>query len=359
MVFIGGPRQVGKTTLACSFLDVKNESDQAYLNWDYPKDRKRILSDAIPTHLPLLVFDEIHKYAKWRGLIKGYYDKFKSKMNIIVTGSARLDYYRKAGDSLQGRYHYYRLHPLSLGELQDFSNATFLRLLSLGGFPEPFFSDSETQARRWRLEYTQRFLKDDLRDLERIREVSLVELMIENLPEKVGSPLSIESLRKDLDVAHLTVARWLTILENLYFCFRLAPFGAPKIRAVKKEQKLYFWDWAQIPDESVRFENLVASQLLKHCHFLQDTKGHKMELRYLRDTDGRVVDFIVLKNKKPEFAVECKLSDRQLNPHIKYFKERLPEMKWFQVHANSEVDFETNGVRVLPFTSFCKDMQLS
>lgn len=249
------------------------------------------------------------------------------------------------------------MHPFSLGELCEFSNSTVQDLLNLGGFPEPFFSSSEKTSRRWRTEYVARFLKEDLRDLENIRELSLVELLIEKLPDKVGNPLSIESLRQDLEVSHQTVARWLTILENLYYSFRISPYGAPKIRAVKKEQKLYLWDWANVTDLGFKFENMVAGQLLKYCHFVEDTEGYKMELRYLRDTDGREVDFIVLKEKKPLFAVECKASEKQISPHLRYFKERIPTCKFYQVHLQ-DVDYESDNIRILPFSQFCKDLKM-
>jgi predicted AAA+ superfamily ATPase len=147
---------------------------------------------------------------------------------------------------------------------------------------------------------------------------------VELLPSRVGSPLSIKSLRENLQVDHKTVERWLQILENLYVCFRILPYGSPKIRAVKKERKLYLWDWSGVPESGPRFENLVASQLLKYCHWLEDTEGHTMELRYLRDTDGREIDLVVLQNRRPLFAVECKSGEKAVGVALRYFAERTP-----------------------------------
>ena len=199
---------------------------------------------------------------------------------------------------------------------------------------------------------------EDIRDLENIREISLIELLVNTLPEKVGSPLSIKGLMEDLQVAHKTVEKWISVLDSFYFCFRISPFGPPRIRAVKKEKKLYLYDWSLLPEgEGVRFENLVACQLLKYCHFLEDTEGFKMELRFLRDTDKREVDFVVIKNKKPVFAVECKTGDRTLSPSIAYFKKRTSIPIFYQVHLKTK-DVETPFGRILPFTTFCKELNM-
>jgi hypothetical protein len=263
MVFLGGPRQVGKTTLALSLLGKgADERHPAYFNWDNPLAAGRVRRLEFPPSEPLLILDEIHKYARWRNLVKGICDTEKSRRRILVTGSARLDYYRKGGDSLANRYRYFRLHPFSLGELSASPTKSDVdTLLRFGGFPEPFLLQDERELRIWQRDRVSRVVRDDLRDLEHVREISLVEHLVELLPSRVGSPLSIKSLREDLEVDHKTVDRWLTVLENLYLCFRISPFGAPKIRAVKKERKLYLWDWSMTPEGGPRFENLVASPL--------------------------------------------------------------------------------------------------
>lgn len=359
MAFVGGPRQVGKTTLALSLLGRRaDETHPAYFNWDHPSAAARLRRVELPAGEPLLVLDEIHKYARWRNLVKGIFDTEKSRRRILVAGSARLDYYRKGGDSLANRYRYLRLHPFSLGELSPAPTKSDLEaLLRFGGFPEPFLRQDERELRLWQRDRLSRVVRDDLRDLEQVREISLVEQLVDLLPSRIGSPLSIKSLREDLEVDHKTVERWLTILENLYVCFRIAPFGSGRIRAVKKERKLYLWDWSMAPEGGPRFENLVASHLLKYCHFVEDTEGYAMELRFLRDTDKREVDFVVLRDRKPVFAVECKSGDREPSPAIHYFAQRTSIPSFFQVHLGDR-HFEHGTATVVPFRSFCREMGL-
>lgn len=354
MVFIGGPRQVGKTSLALRFLG--GGRSEAYLNWDALADRERLLDGEIPSNQPLIVLDEIHKFAGWRNLVKGFYDKHRSEVSVLVTGSARLDYYRKGGDSLQGRYHYYRLHPFSLGEVDpSFSSSTLDALWRCGGFPEPFTVGTERFHRRWLREMSARITHEDVRDLERVREHTQLDLLLRHLPACVGAPLSLNSLRTLLQVSHESIDRWIRILENLYVVFRVAPFGSGRIRAVKKEQKLYFRDWSRVDDEGARFENLVACHLLKYCEWVEDTEGFMMELRYLRDTDGREVDFVVLRDGKPEFAVECKHGQRRASPACGYFRERTAIPEFFQVQrVGGDTGNERTGTRVMPFADFCQ-----
>lgn len=352
MVFLGGPRQVGKTTLAQTLL---GNSSSGYLNWDAINDRKIIKDGSWPKSQELIVFDEVHKYAKWRGLVKGYYDTLKNSHKFLVTGSARLDYYRKSGDSLLGRYHYYRLHPLSIAEVGE-QNLT--ELIAFGGFPEPFTVQSKKELKRWHLERRERIIYSDIRELERVNEISHLELMAEALPERVGSPLSRKNLANELEVDFKTVERWLSILENVYYSYRISPFGSPKIRAVKKEQKLYLWDWSEHEDTGKRWENFVASQLLKYCHFMRDSQGDKMELRFIRDTEGREIDFVVMKDKKPLFAVECKTGERSASPHLKYFAARTNIPKFYQVHLGQRSFAVTDNIQVVPFKVFARDVGL-
>ena len=359
MAFVGGPRQVGKTTFGLDMLGPRaTERHPAYFNWDDPRAATRLRKLELPAGEPLLFLDEVHKYARWRRLVKGIYDTEKSTRKILVTGSARLDYYRKGGDSLANRYRYFRLHPLSLREIGTGGGKADLEaLLRFGGFPEPLLRQDEAEHRIWQRDRLSRVIREDLRDLEQVREISLIEHLVDLLPARVDSPLSIANLAGDLEVDYKTVKRWLEILDAMYVCFRIAPFGAPRIRAVKKEQKLYLWDWSAVEDSGPRFENLVAGQLLKYCHWIEDTEGYPMELRYLRDTDKREVDFVVVKKRKPLFAVECKLSDRGPDPSLAYFAERVGIPRFYQVHLGT-AHFERGRVTVLPFARFCEDLQL-
>jgi predicted AAA+ superfamily ATPase len=359
MVFLGGPRQVGKTTFARSLSSRDPKIPFIYLNWDHPEDKKKIIESKLPISNGIMVLDEIHKYKSWRNLVKGYYDTFKDTLRILVTGSARLDYYRKGGDSLLGRYFYFRMHPLSWPELklqqQKFS---LEQLIEFGGFPEPFIKASQRDLRRWHSQRNSRIVNSDIRDLENLREISMMEVLISALPERVGAPLSKKNLSHDLEVDFKTIEKWLTILENVYYCYRISPCGAPKIRAVKKEQKLYLWDWSEIEDPGIRWENFIASHLLKYCHFLEDTEGHKMELRFLRDHDQREVDFVVLQNRKPLFAVECKKGEKQVSPSVKYFSERTTIPSFYQVHQGKSDFQHSQKIRVLSFDTFCTELKL-
>lgn len=355
MVFLGGPRQVGQTTLALDLLSPENRQS-AYLNWDNPTDKKRFLNRDWPANSKLIVFDELHKYKKWRNTIKGYWDTLKTVHRFLVTGSARLDLYRRGGDSLLGRYHYYRLHPLSWPEVlsQNLKPKNMEHLLKFGGFPEPFLRGDEKYLRRWHAQRLSRIVSDDIRDLEHIRELSLLDLLIHSLPERVGSPLSRKSLAEDLEVDFKSIERWIAILERVYYCYRISPYGAPRIRAVKKEQKLYLWDWSEHSNKGKLWENFVASHLLKFCHFKEDTEGYKMELRFLRDTDGREVDFVVLQDKKPLFAVECKSGEGAISRHIPYFCDRTSIPKFYQVHTGSKHIHANAKIELLPFKKFCE-----
>lgn len=343
MVFIGGPRQVGKTSLARSLLP----SRDCELNYDIPAHRQAILRQELPA-ADLWFFDEIHKYRGWRNYLKGLFDAHQGRQRILVTGSARLDLYRFGGDSLQGRYFHLRLHPFSLAEVGGHADA-LQPLFTLGGFPEPFLSGSERFARRWALSYRERLIREEVTSLESVSDLGRLELLALELPRRVGSPLSLNSLREDLQVAHATVARWTDVLERVYGIFRLAPFGAPLLRAVKKERKHYHYDWSVVPDPGARFENLVACHLLKWVEYQIDTQGRELELRYFRDVDRREVDFVVIEAGKPIAFVECKLSDEPVSPGLRYLVQRFPGMTAWQVALRGQRDYlSQEGVRVAP-----------
>ena len=360
MVFLSGPRQAGKTTIAQGILKSRYdpaEHKSRYLNWDDSADRELIFRGASPYAPGLVVFEELHKYARWRQYLKGLYDKRKDELQILVTGSARLDYYRRGGDSLQGRYHHLRLHPLSLREVHPYAGDALADLLALSGFPEPFLSGSADEARRWSREYRSRVLREDLGDLEKVSELSLLEHLAVRLPDLVGSPLSLNALREDLQVAHQTVSRWVGILERLYQIFRIYPFGAPTIRAVKKEAKHYQMDWTLVAAPGARFENLVACHLLKENHFLEDTKGIDRELRYFRDVESREVDFVVLEEKRPIRFVECKLSGRDASPSLRYLHHKFPAVPAIQLEAAGDFDIMTKeGIRICAAARFLSEL---
>lgn len=350
-MFLSGPRQVGKTTLARRILG--DAARERYFNWDYDEDRERILRRDWPAGAGLLVFDEIHKHRPWRNLIKGLFDKRREEVQILVTDSARLDLYRRGGDSLQGRYHFHQLHPFSAAELGLRTASELEDLLQLGGFPEPFLAGNLTEKKRWTLEYGSRLLREDLRDLERVTELGTLERLALRLPELVGSPLSYNALREDLRVAHATVVRWCEILERLYFLFRIYPFGAPRLGPCRNPPSTTTGTGRCRPSPGHGLENLVASHLLKWCHFERDTAGRELELRYFRDIDGREVDFVVLEDRKPIQFVECKSSDRSPSRALLYLKLRFPRVEAWQLTTKPGLDrVSDEGIRTISLGAY-------
>ena len=349
MVFIGGPRQVGKTTLAKALLE-KYFPGGRYFNWDFDEDRQDILKKRWIEECPLLIFDEFHKYPHWKQWIKGIYDVLGEKHRILVTGSARLDVYKRGGDSLLGRYHYWRLHPFSLDERPaGMSSAeAFRRLMTVGGFPEPFLDGDERAARRWRRERFDRIIREDIRDLEQIRNIQLLGLMIDLLRKRVGSPVVFSNIAEDLHVANKTVKNWLEILERMYLVFSVRPFSKSIPRAILKPPKVYFFDNGDvIGDEGARFENLVASSLLKRLHFLEDREGFRYELRYIKDKEHREVDFAVLKDGILEELIEVKYGDKNISKSLRYYAEKLRPARVTQIVATLRNSFDEKGITVV------------
>jgi hypothetical protein len=369
MVFIAGPRQVGKTTLARRVL--RTWSSGLYLAWDNREDRATLRAAQWPPGRALIVLDELHKWRGWKRWLKGEFDKHRERLRFLVTGSARLDVYRRGADSLQGRYHHYRLHPFSVAEATGRLDASLpepgseldldalpgasealAALVRFGGFPEPFLAGSDRTLRRWQKERLERFFREDVRDLETVRDLGSVQLLADMLPERVGSLLSLNALREDLDVSHRAVAHWVDVLERLYHVFRVPPFVTPQVRALRRMPKAYLWDASLVAAPGPRFENLVALHLLKLCHFLEDREGRPVALSYLRDRTGREVDFLVTHKGRPWFAVEVKLAATRVDPAIVYFRDRLAIPWAYQVTLEGERDFVEDGVRVLPAATF-------
>ncbi|MBF0301013.1 MAG: ATP-binding protein [Oligoflexia bacterium] len=362
MAFISGPRQCGKTTES---LLLKESFDEAqYLTWDQTSFKKTWLKkpDEIIEYFNLhknnlsrlLVLDEIHKSKNWKQKLKGIYDVNSELINIVVTGSARLNVYRRGSDSLMGRYLLFRLHPFSLRELTKLtpaspkechnnlffekSNSSLSKntknenkknfqilddLFNYSGFPEPFLNKKKNILNIWRRGRNEKIIKEDLRDLSHVKEIGLVEVLISLLADKIGSPLSIQSLREDLEVSHDTVSRWLDYLEELYYLFRIKPYSKSIPRTLKKDRKAYLYDWSENAKDGAKFENLIACHLLKACHYWEDIGEGSFDLFYLRNKEKQEVDFLLTKDKKPWFTAECKFKDNSLSPGYKNFQSLL------------------------------------
>lgn len=353
MVFLGGPRQCGKTTLAKDILSGYTRG--AYYNWDLDEHRQMILKKQWSDADKLLVFDEIHKYKSWKNWLKGVFDTQREDHHMLVTGSARLDVYKRGGDSLLGRYHYWRLHPFTLSEIPGkiTPREAFDRLMSVGGFPEPFLDGDETQARRWRRERLDRVLRDDIRDLESVKDIQTMALFLDALRTRVGGLVVLSNIAEDLQTSPQTLTRWLDIFQKMYLVFVVRPYTKNLPRAVQKPPKVYFFDNADvIGDEGARFENLVASHLLKKIHFLEDRDGYRYELCYIRDKEGREVDFAIVKEGVLTELIEAKFADPNISPHLQYYAERLKPKMAQQIVAKLKRSYSQKKMHVVtPFES--------
>lgn len=358
-ILLSGPRQVGKTY---AVREIINKLNGKYYNWDSSEDRQKILSQSF-LYDRFVVLDELHKYDRWKNFLKGLYDKHHETLSAIVTGSARLDVYRKGGDSLLGRYYHFHLHPLTVGELHNPGNVNKAeramlmescapdmglsdQLMRFGGFPEPFYAGNETEHNRWSLHRRELLVREDIRDLTNISLLSLVEHLMLILPGRIGSVLSINSIKEDLQVAHNTVRSWLDTFERLYIIFSLKPFTAKIHRSINKEKKIYLWDWSQISDEGARFENFVASHLWKAVNLWRDLGMGDFDLRFIRDRDRREVDFCVTKNNKAWLLVEAKLSDTKPSENLDYFAGRL-NVPAIQLVNKRDINSQQGAVRVM------------
>lgn len=369
MVFLGGPRQCGKTTLAKAL--VADAGSGQYYNWDNRADRKHMLNATWPAVTDLLVFDEIHKYRQWKSLIKGYWDTRPKGLKIFATGSARLDIYRRGGDSLLGRYHYYRLHPFSAAEMEkeknifpyakktprlDFSKKTkhLKALWKFGGFPEPLFRGEERFLSRWQKERFERVFRDDIRSWELVQDLAQLELLADLLPARVGSPLSMASLTDDIATTPKSIKLWLEVLNRNYFAFSVMPWHARLERALKKEAKFYLWDYSVLDDTGPRFENMVACHLLKFCHYYRDVNGIDIELRYVRDREKREVDFLLVFEKKPWILIEAKAGKPDAFGPLRYFAEKLGVKEKYMVCLDDKHDYidRASGTTVIPASKF-------
>lgn len=348
MVLLAGPRQCGKTTLAKSLLDKHGQ----YLNWDIATDRKIIREIAWPKDASLVVLDEFHKAPKWKTLLKDVADQFENKPPILVTGSARLDAFRKTGDALTGRQYFYRIHPIDVAESKTFSPRLALddrvrRLLRTGGFPEAYLNADE--AARLRNDRMELVTREDLRDLSRISSWRGAADLIEMLRERVGKPVNYDNLAQDLGIAAPTARTWITLLENLYIVFLLRPYSNRIARSIRKERRVFFYDCASAYDESggAQLENMVACSLLKFTQYRKDAAGENWDVFYLRDKEKRAVDFVVTLNRQVHWLIEVKKSDTELSNSLRYYTEKLHPKESMQLVLELDRPRERAGVKII------------
>lgn len=334
LVFLVGPRQVGKTTLAKALM--ADYPRAQYFNWDVAGDSRIILGQTWSPRAKLVVLDEIHKMRNWKTYIKGAWDGRGEGQAILVTGSARMDTFRQSGESLAGRYYTLRLHPVSVREWCAASGTTpedaLDRLLERGGFPEPFLAQDARDADRWRRQYLEDLIREDVVEFSRIHEIRAMRLFVEMLRERVSSPVSLASIARDLQVSPTTLAKYLDILEALYVVFTVRPFHRNIARAVLKEPKVYFFDIGLVAgDEGARFENACAAMLLKHAHYLQDVEGRAATLHYIRDKEGSEVDLVLCRNNAPVLLAECRHADTAVSRFMAGLAARFPKARAMQV----------------------------
>ena len=360
MVFLAGPRQVGKTTLAGAISDCF--PNKTYFNWDILDQKALLLRDPYffertprtDASKPLVVFDEIHKYKDWKNYLKGIYDRFHQEYRFLVSGSGRLDVYQRGGDSLAGRYEQFHLWPLTVAELggtgvgwkefmehplqvagahEDERATIWTRLMRLSGFPEPYFSGREAVWRRWSGNYNRQLIREDIRDLTALQNIQSVEALFAMLPSKVGSPLSLNVLAQDLKVTFNTVKAWLDLFERFFLIFRIAPWTRKVARAIQKERKLYLFNTPLISDPGARFENAVALELHRAVSNWNDRGLGFFGLHYVRNKEKQEVDFLVTRDHRPFLLVEAKRSDEQPSASLTKFQKAL-NIPAVQVHGN-------------------------
>jgi uncharacterized protein len=357
MVFVGGPRQVGKTTLSKSLFYGKF-AQGIYLNWDSDEDRRAILAKQWSHTSPLIIFDELHKYPRWKSWIKGVFDTRPDDQEYVVTGSARLDVYKKGGDSLLGRYHYWRLHPFTIDELPlDITpEEGYQRLLKIGGFPEPFLLNDEREARRWRRERFDRIVREDIRDLESIRNLQMLTLFIDALRDRVGGMITLSNIARDLEISPKTAKSWLTSIEKMYVAFSVYPLTKNVPRAISKPPKVYFYDNGDVIEkDGARLENLVATTLLKRLNFIEDYHGYRTNLYYIRDKESREVDFVTEVDGKIIDLIEVKHQDSDISSSLRYYSARLKPKHTVQIVGNLKRSYNQGDIVVTTPIEFFKN----
>lgn len=371
MRFISGPRQSGKTTMAKKKLDQAGNPD-LYFNWDQKKVRDLyrnegdFIAGAPGKKWKWACFDEMHKMPKWKNILKGFFDENEDDTVFIVTGSARLDVFRKSGDSLAGRYFSFKINPLMIAELDgapaadimpekkgaDFVEKAmskksvskgFRDIMKLGPFPEPLIKGDALFAARWHDNYMERIIKEDMRDLTQVQELEKVVDLVHMLPSRIGAPLSINSLREDLEMNHGTVKKYIGHLASMYALFLIPPYTGNITRPVKKEKKAYFYDYALAASDGSKFENFVAVELTARVDLWNNTTTDRFALFFVRNTQGKETDFMITRNNAPYVLFEAKLGVEGIEAHHKYNSDKMGGIPFVQVCAKEGVCHREEG----------------
>ncbi len=380
MAFVTGPRQVGKTTTCSAHA-------AAYLNWDNLDDRERILAgpagivealglNRLREKAAAVLFDELHKYPGWKGLLKGFFDTYAHDIRVIVTGSSRLSVFRRGGESLMGRYFLYRMHPFTVAELADRSlpdpvrivrppkrikNTDFDALLRHGGYPEPFLKREPRFTRRWQSLRLELISREEIRYLTQVQQIGQLEMLVRLLARRSAHQLVFANLAKDVRVAVDTVRRWVEVLCNLHLGFLVRPWFKNVTRSLRKEPKWFLRDWSAIEDPGDRAETLVGCHLLKAVEGWNDLGLGRFELGYLRDKERREVDFLVARDGRPWFLVEVKQKEEKISKALSYFQERLKAPFAFQVvleldYVNADCFQRPGRALVVPARTFLSQL---
>jgi uncharacterized protein len=363
MVFLVGPRQVGKTWLAKNIQkeDFENKGKKALLlNYDNTDHREIFHKANWLDDIELLIFDEIHKMKGWKNHLKGIYDTKADHQKILVTGSARLDTFQQTGESLAGRFFKHRLMPFTLSELKIIGQEkiSLEKLMQRGGFPEPFLAKKPVDAERWRQQYIDGLIRDDILDFENIHDFKSLKLVFELLKRRVGSPVSFRSIAEDVGIAPNTVIKYIQVLESLFIVFKVTPFSKNIARSILKEPKIYFYDTGLVVgDEGVELENFIAMSLLKHAYAQNDQLGQSWELQYLRTKEKREVDFCLVKDDIIHSLIEVKKSDASIHKHLSYFSEKY-DLPGFQVVQNLKTERKENKIAIIKAENYLKRLFL-
>ncbi len=380
MAFVSGPRQTGKTT-SC-----RNLSNQ-YINWDNSDDRTLILKgpatiadkiglNTLSESKPTALFDELHKFTRWKQFLKGFFDTYADSVRVLVTGSSRMDVYRRGGDSLMGRYFLYQMHPFSIAETvyqnlpdtdkiirspKQISEEDFSALWIHGGYPEPFLKRDKRFSNRWQNLRLQQLLREDVRDLTQIHQLDQLELLVKLLMVRSGHQLIYSNLANEIQVSVDTVRRWVTTLCNLHLGFLVRPWFKNVSRSLRKEPKWFLRDWSAIENPGEKAETFVACHLLKAVDGWNDMGLGDFQLNYLRDRNQREVDFVVIKDSKPWFLVEVKNSDKTISPSLSFFQKQIKAPFAFQVAIEADyVDVDCfssqNRPMIVPAKTFLSQL---